>query len=94
MLVISDLQPVALDVIQGDDKELHRYLFVKNIEALKGDEYIDKRIVIKGCGDLAIGEFAYTAITKKLMPVAKSIMYGEACSTVPVFKKPAAQKEI
>jgi hypothetical protein len=94
MLVVSYLQPVALDVIQGDDKELHRYLFVKNIEALKGDEYIDKRIVIKGCGDLAIGEFAYTAITKKLMPVAKSIMYGEACSTVPVFKKPAAQKEI
>ena len=87
MLVVSYLQPVAADVIQGDEKELHRYLFIKNIEALNCDEYIDKRIVIKGCGDLPIGEFAYTEITKKLRPIAKSIMYGEPCSTVPVFKK-------
>jgi len=87
MLVVSYLQPVAADVIQGDEKELHRYLFIKNIEALNCDEYIDKRIVIKGCGDLPIGEFVYTEITKKLRPIAKSIMYGEPCSTVPVFKK-------
>jgi len=87
MLVVSYLQPVAADVIQGDEKELHRYLFIRNIEALNCDEYIDKRIVIKGCGDLPIGEFAYTEITKKLRPIAKSIMYGEPCSTVPVFKK-------
>src|ERR1044072_3779758 len=87
MLVASYLQPVAADVIQGDEKELHRYLFIKNIEALNNEEYLDKRVVIKGCGDLPIGEFAYTEITKKLRPVAKSIMYGEACSTVPVYKK-------
>lgn len=92
MLVVSYLQPIAADVIQGDEKELHRYLFIKNIEALNRDEYADKRIVIKGCGELPIGEFAYTEITKKLRPVAKSIMYGEACSTVPVFKK-GSQKE-
>ena len=92
MLVASYLQPVAADVIQGDEKELHRHLFIKNIEALNRDEYADKRVVIKGCGDLPIGEFAYTAITKILRPVAKSIMYGEACSTVPVFKKGSAKE--
>jgi len=92
MLVVSYVQPVAADIIQGDEKELHRYLFIKNIEALNSEEYIDKRVVIKGCGDLPIGEFAYTEITKKLRPVAKSIMYGEACSTVPVFKKTSSKE--
>jgi len=92
MLVVSYVQPVAADIIQGDEKELHRYLFIKNIEALNSEEYIDKRVVIKGCGDLPIGEFAYTEITKKLRPVAKSIMYGEACSTVPVFKKTSSRE--
>jgi hypothetical protein len=51
------------------------------------EEFIDKRIVIEGCGDIPIGEFAYLAITKKLMPVVKSLMYGEPCSTVPIFKR-------
>jgi len=92
MLVVSYVQPVAADIMQGDEKELHRYLFIKNIEALNSEEYIDKRVVIKGCGDLPIGEFAYTEITKKLRPVAKSIMYGEACSTVPVFKKTSSKE--
>jgi len=92
MLVVSYVQPVAADIIQGDEKELHRYLFIKNIEALNSEEYIDKRVVIKGCGDLPIGEFAYTEITKKLRPVVKSIMYGEACSTVPVFKKTSSKE--
>ena len=92
MLVASYVQPVAADIIQGDEKELHRHLFIKNIEALNSEEYIDKRVVIKGCGDLPIGEFAYTEITKKLRPVAKSIMYGEACSTVPVFKKTSSKE--
>jgi len=44
-------------------------------------------VVIKGCGDTPIGEAAYIAITQKLRPVVKSIMYGEPCSTVPVYKK-------
>ncbi len=93
MLVVSYLQPVVKDVVLGDEKELHRSLFLKNIAQIKTEEFADKRIVIKGCGELPVGEFAYAEITKLLRPVVKSIMYGEPCSTVPVYKKPAMTKE-
>lgn len=87
MLVASNLSSIAKDFIMGDEKELHRTLFLKNLSAINTREFADKRIVIKGCGETPIGEFAYTEITKLLRPVAKSIMYGEPCSTVPVYKK-------
>lgn len=87
MLVTSYLQPVAKDVVYGDENTVKQQLFLQRIQAINVDEFIDKRIVIKGCGDIPIGEFAYLAITKKLMPVVKSLMYGEPCSTVPIFKR-------
>ncbi len=87
MLVASYLQPFARDIVFGDEEFLHRSLFLKNINTINPSEYSDKRVVIKGCGDLPIGPFAYLEITKLLRPVAKSIMYGEPCSTVPIFKK-------
>jgi hypothetical protein len=87
MLVGSYLQPVAKDVIFGDEKTARQQLFVQRIEAIDPEPFLDKKIVVKGCGDIPIGEFAYLAITKKLMPVARSIMYGEPCSTVPIFKR-------
>ena len=62
-------------------------LFVRDIEAIDINEFTDKRIVIKGCGETPIADFAYMEITKRLLPVVKSIMYGEPCSTVPVYKK-------
>jgi Protein of unknown function (DUF2480) len=87
MLVASYLQPIAKDLVFGDQTFLHQALFLKNINSINAKEYADKRVVVKGCGDLVIGEFAYLEITKLLRPVVKSIMYGEPCSTVPVFKK-------
>ena len=87
MLVGSYLQPVAKDVIFGDEQIARQQLFIHNIDAIDTEPFVDKRIVVKGCGDIPIGEFAYLAITKKLMPVAKSLMYGEPCSTVPIFKR-------
>jgi hypothetical protein len=87
MLVASYLQPVASVVIFGDEKTARQQLFLERINAIPLEEFNDKRIVIKGCGDLPIGEFAYMAITTRLRPVAKSIMYGEPCSTVPIYKK-------
>jgi hypothetical protein len=87
MLVASGLSGVAKDFVMGDEKELYRTLFIKNLSAINTAQFADKRIVIKGCGEIPIGEFAYTEITKLLRPVVKSIMYGEPCSTVPVYKK-------
>ena len=87
MLVSSYLQPVAKNVVFGNADFLHQTLFLKNIAAINQENYTDKRVVIKGCGDLPISENAYVAITQLLRPVAKSIMYGEPCSTVPIYKK-------
>lgn len=88
MLAASLLQPVAKEIIFGTEEKVKEEILLRNINAINTDELEDARIVIKGCGELPIGESAYVAITKKLRPVAKSIMYGEPCSTVPVFKKP------
>lgn len=87
MLVVSYLQPVAKDVILGDQESALRQTFLQNIQQIDLAALADKRIVVKGCGELPIGDYAYMEITKRLRPIAKSIMYGEPCSTVPVFKK-------
>ena len=87
MLIASNLQPVAKDFFIGSEEGAHKTVFLKNIDGIDINEFADKRIVVKGCGDLPIGDFAYLEITKLLRPVAKSIMYGEPCSTVPVYKK-------
>ena len=87
MLVASYLQPVAKEIVMGDEKELHKTIFLKNLSQINVAEFTGQRIVIKGCGETPIGDFAYMEITKLLQPVAKSIMYGEPCSTVPIFKK-------
>jgi hypothetical protein len=88
MLVAGLLQPVAKEIVFGTETEVKEKILLHNIESIDADNFTDARVVIKGCGELPIGESAYVAITKKLRPVVKSIMYGEPCSTVPVFKKP------
>jgi hypothetical protein len=87
MLVSSNLQPVARDVVFGTVEEVKKTLLLKNIAQLPVDDYEGKRVVIKGCGEIPVGEAAYLQATQLLRPVAKSIMYGEPCSTVPIYKK-------
>ena len=87
MLVATYLQPIAKDILYGDEAAALQQVLLEQINALDTTAFTDQRVVIKGCGDKSVGEFAYLAITKKLRPVAKSIMYGEPCSTVPVYKK-------
>ena len=87
MLVASYLQPLAKDTVLGDAEFLHKTIFLRRLQAIDLEMYRDKRVVVKGCGDLQAGPFAYLEITRLLRPVAKSIMYGEPCSTVPIFKK-------
>jgi len=87
MLVASNLQPVAKEVVFGEEKTILNTLLLRNLGTINGEDYTDKRVVVKGCGDVAIPEAAYVEITNKLRPYVKSIMYGEPCSTVPIFKR-------
>ena len=89
MLVASLLQPLAKNIIFGNENFTKENILLQNINSINTTDFTDARIVIKGCGDLPIAEAAYIAITNKLRPVAKSIMYGEPCSTVPVYKRKA-----
>lgn len=87
MLVASYLQPIADTVFFGNKDEYRTNQLLQNISNIPVEDYHEKRIVIKGCGKEPIPEAAYVAITNRLLPVAKSIMYGEPCSTVPIYKK-------
>ena len=87
MLVMTYLQPVAHFAAFGDAELINRTAFLQNLQKIDTSEYLDKRIVIKGCGDKGAGEAAYAEITRLLLPLVKSIMYGEPCSTVPIYKK-------
>jgi len=89
MLAASYLQPVAASIFYGTREEMTKSLLIQKINETDLAEYTDKRVVIKGCGDTPIPDVAYVAITHHLRPVVKSIMYGEPCSTVPIYKKPS-----
>ena len=87
MLVVTYLSNMAKDIYVGTSSEMQKHLLLKNISAIDVNEFAGQRIIVKGCGDVNIESFAYAEITKVLLPVVKTIMYGEPCSTVPVYKK-------
>ena len=87
MLLANRLAPYALQVVFGDQDVLETVLFVKSIAKMDVEQYRDQRIVLKGCGDVPVPVSAYVELTKKLTPVVKSLMFGEPCSTVPIYKK-------
>jgi hypothetical protein len=87
MLAASHLQPVATSVYYGSIDELTKMLIDQRIKQINRAEYTDKRVVIKGCGETPIPESAYVSATQHLLSVVKSVMYGEPCSTVPIYKK-------
>ncbi len=88
MLAASYLQPIATSAYFGTPEEMIKVLITNKINAIDKADYTDKRVVIKGCGDTPIPEAAYVAVSLHLRPVVKSLMYGEPCSTVPIFKAP------
>lgn len=87
MLIVANLTPFAKAIYFGDESKTRELVLLQEINNIDNSVFEDQRIVVKGCGDTPIGESAYIAITQKLRPVVKSIMYGEPCSTVPVYKK-------
>ena len=88
MLLVTKIREYANIVTYGDEAEIEKALINQAIErCLDSHDFLDKKVVIKGCGDIQNAAYAYTLITEKLLSKVSSLMYGEPCSTVPVFKR-------
>jgi hypothetical protein len=87
MILTTELSELAKVVLFGKKTDFPLAFLHHNLEQMAVDSYAEKRIVIKGCGNKPTDEKAFTIISRKLVPVARSIMYGEPCSFVAVWKK-------
>ncbi len=87
LLLTSALAPYARKVVVGSLETIETILYTEIIANLDVNEFQDKLLIIKGCSNKPVPEGAYIALIQKLQPVAKSIMYGEACSSVPLYKR-------
>ena len=87
MLLTSCLSDICELSVVGSKADLERALIAKNIAKLELQDFSEQRVIIKGCSDIADPAFAMSELVKKLQPIVKSIMYGEPCSTVPIFKR-------
>lgn len=88
MVLTDALEPFAKEVVNGDLETMETVIFLNSMEKnLNPSDYKDQRVIIKGCGEIPIPDSAYVKAVNLLKPVVKSLMYGEACSAVPVFKK-------
>ncbi|QAA82139.1 DUF2480 family protein [Aequorivita sp. H23M31] len=87
LLLSLHLSPFAKKVTVGSLEDMESILYAEILQNIDLSEYTDKPIIIKGCAHKPIPQNAYVLLAQKLHPVAKSIMYGEACSSVPLFKR-------
>lgn len=87
MLISTYLHPVAKKVVVGSLTDLETAIFHDIVNEISTELYTNKPLIIKGCASKPIPETAYIQLIEKLQPVARSIMFGEACSTVPLYKK-------
>lgn len=87
MLVGSKLQDIALGYALGTKEQLLDFIFTLKLSRTEWESFKDKKVVLKGCSKFPVPTSAYSLATMKLLPVVSSLMFGEPCSTVPVFKK-------
>lgn len=87
MLLATSLAPIAAAVHFGTPQDWVNATVLKAIDALDVESYRDARVIVKGCGKVELDYAAYGAVSIKLLPVVKTLMYGEPCSTVPVWKR-------
>lgn len=87
MLVTTYLQPLAGKVIQGNLYTLNVLIYQEILQNINFSKYNDKPVIIKGCSQKPVPQEAYVMAVQKLQPFAKSLMFGEACSAVPLYKK-------
>lgn len=88
MLLTTKLAPIAKEVVFGDLQALELSIFQRAISTIDIEDFRDRPVVVKGCGDKPIPESAYVEVSRLLQPVVKTLMYGEPCSTVPIYKQP------
>ena len=88
MLITSHAQPHALQIFFGDEAAFYRQALYEAFNQIDFEQYKGQRVIIKGCSDRPVPPDAYVELTRRLRPVAKSIMFGEPCSTVPIYKQP------
>ncbi len=93
MLLANAIQPYAHRYIFGDMLMLNNILFYDAIAKINTEDFRDTRVIIKGCSDIDVPVSAYVEISNKLLPVVKSLMYGEACSNVPIYKSHYNKKQ-
>ena len=87
MLAATYLQSVSKRVVMGTSETLETVLYQESLANLDLEQFRDERVIVKGCSKYPVPTSAYVEFVARLTPVAKSVMYGEACSTVPLFKK-------
>jgi len=87
MLIAIHLEPFSKKIVLGNLEALETAIYQDIIQTLDISSFKDKTIIIKGCSNKPVPSSAYVMITNKLKPIAKSIMFGEACSSVPLFKR-------
>lgn len=87
MLVAIALQPYVKKVIFGNLSDLERELYIDAVNLFDLNSITNKRVLVKGCGDINIPDSAFVYVSQKFVPVVKSLMFGEACSNVPLYKK-------
>jgi len=87
MLVMQYLLPYTAEVYSGTIEEVIRLKWISNIKNIDATKYLNERVVIKGCGKQQAGSAVFLEASKKLLPVVRSLMFGEPCSTVPVYKR-------
>lgn len=87
MLVVSCIKPYAKKVVMGNNQDLEKAIFNDIFDVIDFTEFADKSVIVKGCGKHPIPESIFVDFTNRLQDVAKNIMFGEACSAVPLYKK-------
>lgn len=87
MLAATYLHPIAKRVVMGTSETLETVLFMEALANLDLEQFRDERVIVKGCSKYPVPTSAYVEFVSRLRPIAKAVMYGEACSTVPLFKR-------
>ncbi len=87
MLVSSYLNPICSGLYFGTQEDVFQNILLKKITDIDSEKFKDKKVIVKGCGNIPLSETLYVAITQKLQNSVSSLMFGEACSAVPVYKK-------